>query len=199
MGAVVNDLGREGLLAVCHHDVDARFLYMSGNAVAEHFHDRGAGRSGADDLSLALHGHIQFHRCAQLVVADAQRDMPLLADLRFHKAPAALRVADGCEEKGLIRILQRQHLPQDVGVPTGGAAGDVVAGIGDEDGTLLLGHRHLQRLVRFGGQAGIVELMALVPHIGRHLVGDLLRILLICRRLGYGHDAAARHRGIVAI
>ena len=61
--------------------------------------------------------------------------------------------ADGCEEKGLIRILQRQHLPQDVGVPTGGAAGDVVAGIGDEDGTLLLGHRHLQRLVRFGGQA----------------------------------------------
>ena len=98
-----------------------------------------------------------------------------------------------------VQLFYRQDLPQDVGVPALRSTGDVIARVGNECRLALKRQRHFQRFVRGSGQTGIMKLMALVPHIGRHLVGDLLRILLICRRLGYGHDTAARHRGIVAI
>ena len=91
-----------------------------------------------------------------------------------------------------------QHLPQYPCVGTHGTAGGVVAGVGEEGGLAGAVQCGLQGLVWFLSQAGIVELMAAVPHIGGQLIGLLLCIGAELIGRGNHHDTAAGYIGVVA-
>ena len=98
----------------------------------------------------------------------------------------------------LVPVFHGQNLPQDVGVPALGTAGNVVAGIGDESRLSLKGQRHFQCLVRSSGQAGVVELTAFVPDVDSQPVGGFLCIGQVGFGLGHHNDAAASHRRVMA-
>ena len=90
-----------------------------------------------------------------------------------------------------------QHLPQHPCVGTHGTAGGVVAGVGEESRLARAVQHGLQSLVRLLRQAGVMELVAALPHKGCQFIDLLLCISTKFVGRRYNYYAAASYIGIV--
>lgn len=156
----------KGMVRVSDDDINGQALYRHGGTAAKIA--MFSKQDGALLTAQMLQGYSELYRLGQGIQTHAKGQRQGVTNGMTGQQGIDGGVLNGGKQHPLA--LQgfgfSQHLPQYPCVGTHGTAGGVVAGVGEEGGLAGAVQCGLQGLVWFLSQAGIVELMAAVPHIG---------------------------------